>query len=186
MERKGLRRWMYPLCSHKSNQSGREGGRAQPLKEWHRLCCPVMSSSLQPHGLQHARPLCPSPSHKVYPSSCPLHRWCHSIISSSDTLFSCPQSFPSSGTFPMSRLLASDDQNTGASVLVSVLPTGIQGWFPLRLSGLVSLLSQGLSWVSWVSSTTVQRHQFFGVLPSLLCSSSHNCTWPQGRPSPWL
>ena len=88
MERKGLRRWMYPLCSHKSNQSGREGGRAQPLKEWHRLCCPVMSSSLQPHGLQHARPLCPSPSHKVYPSSCPLHRWCHPAISSSDALFS--------------------------------------------------------------------------------------------------
>ena len=119
MERKGLRRWMYPLCSHKSNQSGREGGRAQPLKEWHRLCCPVMSSSLQPHGLQHARPLCPSPSHKVYPSSCPLHRWCHSIISSSDTLFSCPQSFPSSGTFPMSRLFASDDQNTGFSFSIS-------------------------------------------------------------------
>ena len=81
---------------------------------------------------------------------------------------------------PMSWLLVSDGQNTGASVL----PTSIQGWFPLRLSGLVSLLSKGLSWV--FSNTTVQRHQFFGLLPSLR-SSSHNSMWPQGlRPSPWL
>ena len=100
-------------------------------------------------------------------------------ISSSDTLISfCLQSFPSSGTFPMSCLFASDDQNTGASSAALVLPVTIQGWSPLRLTDLISLLSKGLSGV--FSSTTVQRHQFFGVLPSLW-SSSHNCTWPLGK-----
>ena len=81
---------------------------------------------------QHARPPCPSPSPGVCPSSCPLHQWCCPAISSSVALFSfCPQSFPASGTFPMSQLFALSDQNTGASA--SVLPTSIQGWFPFRL-----------------------------------------------------
>ena len=70
---------------------------------------PVVSKSLWPHGLQHTRPLCPSPSPKVCPSSCPLHWWCHPVISSSDALFFCPQSFPASGNFPMSQLFTSDD-----------------------------------------------------------------------------
>ena len=135
---------------------------------------------LWPHGLPHARPPCPSPSPEVCPSSCPLHWWCHSVISSSDALFSfCPQSFPKSGTFPMSHLFTSDDQNTGASASASVLPVNIQCWSPLRLTGLISLLSRALLGV--FSSTTFQRHQFFRVLPSLQ-SSSHNCTWPLGRP----
>ena len=122
----------------------------------------VVSDSLQPHGLQHTRPPCPSPSSEICPSSHPLHWWCHADISFSDTLFSfCPQCFPASGTFPMSRLFAPDDQSTIASA--SVLPTSIQGWFLLRLTGLISLLSKGLSGV--FSSTTVQRHQFFGILP---------------------
>ena len=96
------------------------------------------------------------------------------------TLFSfCPQSFPASGTFPVNLLLASDDQNSGASVLVSVLSTSIQGWFSLRVTGLI-LLSKGLSGVFF--STTVRRHQFFCSLPSLW-SSSHDRTWPLGRPS---
>ena len=100
-------------------------------------------------------------------------------ISSSDTFVSfCLQSFSSSGTFLMSRRFASDDQNTGASASALVLPETIQGWSPLRLTGLISLLSKGLSGI--FSSTTVQRHQFFGVLPSLR-SSSHNCTWPLGK-----
>ena len=91
----------------------------------------VMFDSLQHHGLQHAGPLCPSPSPTVCPSSCPLHWRCHPAISSSDTLFSfCPQSFPASGTFPISQLFASDDQNTGVSASASVLPMDIQGWFP--------------------------------------------------------
>ena len=105
-----------------------------------------MSDSLRPHGLQHAMPHCPSRSPGVCPSSCPLHQWCQLAISSSDALFFfCPQSFPAPGTFPISWLFTSDDQNTGASVSASVLPTIIQGWFPLRLTGLISLLSKGLS-----------------------------------------
>ena len=104
----------------------------------------VLSNSLQPHGLQHARPPCPCPSPKVCPNSCPLHRWCHPTISFSDALFSfCLQSFPASGTFPMSWLFTSDDQNTGASASASVLPMSIQGWFPLRLTDLISWLSKG-------------------------------------------
>ena len=146
---------------------------------------PVVSNSLQSHGLQHARPSCPSPSLEVCPNSCPLHWWCRLAISSSDALFSfCPQSFPVSGTFPMSQPFESDDQNTGASASTSVLPTSIQGWFPLELTGLISLLSKGLSWV--FSSTTIRRHQFFGVLPSLWFRS-HNSMWPLGKPNlTWL
>ena len=131
--------------------------------------------------LQHARPLCPSPSPEVCPSKCPLHWWCHPAISSSDALFFCSQSFPASGTFPTSRWFASDDQNPGASA--SVLPMSIQVWLSLRLTGLISLLSKGLLGI--FSSTTVQRHQFFGILPSSL-SSSHNRAWPLGSPQPWL
>ena len=140
---------------------------------------PVESSSLWPHGLQHARPLCSSPSPEVCPSSCPLHWWCHPTISSSDVHFSfCPQSFPASQTFPMSQLFTSNYQNTRVSTSASVLPTSIQGQFPLRLTGL-TLLSKDLSEV--FSSTIVRRHQFFSTLPSLR-SSSHNSTWPLGRP----
>ena len=143
--------------------------------------CSVAQSclTLQHHRLQHAKPPCPSPSPKVCPSSCLLQRWCHPATSSSDVLFSfCPQSFPASRT-SVSQLFTSDDQNTGASASASILPTSIHGWFPLRLTGLISLLSKGLSGV--VSSTTVQRHQFFGVLLNLR-SRSHNCMWPLERP----
>ena len=103
---------------------------------------PVVSDSLQPHGLQHARLPCPSPSPEICPSLSPLHQWGHPAISSSDTLFPfCLQSFPQSGTFPANLMLfSSDDQNTGASASASVLPMSIQGWFPLRLIGLISLL----------------------------------------------
>ena len=116
---------------------------------------PLTSNSLRPHGLQHTRPLCPSPSPKVCPSSCPLHWWCHPAVSSSDILFFCPQSFPVSRTLPMSQLFPSDHQNTGVSASASVLPKSIQDWFPLRLTTLISLLSKELSEV--FSSTTVQR-----------------------------
>ena len=116
---------------------------------------PVMSNSLRSHGLYHSRPPCPSPFPKVCPSSCPLHQWCHPAISSSDVPFSfCPQSFPASGTFPMSQLFTSGDQNTGASASASVLPVNIQGWFTLWLTGLTILLSKGLSGV--FSNTMVQ------------------------------
>ena len=118
--------------------------------------CPVVSDSLWPHGLQHTRAPCPSLSPKVCPGSCPLHRWCCPAISSSYTLFSfCPQSFPISGTFPMSQIFESDNQNTGISTSASALPMSVQTWFPLRLTSLI-LLSKGLSGV--FSSTMVGRN----------------------------
>ena len=117
----------------------------------------VMSNSLQPHGLQHARPPCPSPTPGVCSNSCPLSRWCHPTISSSVVPFSfCPQSFPASGSFQMSRLFTSDGQSIGVSASASVLSVNIQDWFPLGLTGWISLKSKGLSRV--FSSTTVQKH----------------------------
>ena len=107
-----------------------------------------------------------SPYPRIFPRSCPLHWWYHPAISSSITLFwLCLQSFPASGSFPVSRLFAWGGQSIVASISASFLLMSIQGWFPLRLTGLISLLSKGLSRVS--SSTTVQKHQFFGPLPSL-------------------
>ena len=111
-----------------------------------KCCCSVAKScpTLWPHGLQHARLLCPSLFPGVCSGSCPLSRWCHSTTSSSVTLFSsCPQSFPASGSFPVSWLFVSGGQSTGASA--SVLPMNIQGWFPLRLTGLISLTFKGFS-----------------------------------------
>ena len=96
---------------------------------------------------------------EVCPSSCPLSRWCHPTISSSVILFSyCPQSHPTSGSFPMSQSFASGGQSIGTLASVSVLPMNTQGLFPLRLTGLISLLSKGLSRV--FSSITVGKHQF--------------------------
>ena len=99
----------------------------------------IMSSSLQPYGLQHARLPCPSLSPRAYSNSCPLSQWCYLTISSSAALFFCLQSFPASGSFPVSRLLTSDGQSTRASASTSVLPMNIQSWFPLGLTGLNSL-----------------------------------------------
>ena len=125
---------------------------------------------LWPHGLQHARPPCPSPTPGVYSDSCPLSRWCHPTISSSVIPFSCClQSFSALGSFPMSRLFTSNDQTLGASALVLVLPMNIQSWFHLGLIGLISLLSKGLSRI--FSSTTFQKHQFFGSQTSLWLNS---------------
>ena len=125
----------------------------------------VVSNSLCLHGLQHAGHPYTSPSPEVCPSSCPLNRWYHLTISSSAVPFSfCLQFLPVSGSFPISWLFTSGVQSIGASASASVLPMNIQGWFPLRFTGLI-LLSKGLSRV--FSSTTVQKHQFFGALPSL-------------------
>ena len=135
-----------------------------------------MSNSLQPHRLQHARPSCPSPPPEVCPSSYQLHLWSHLAISSSDALFSfCPQSFPTSGTLPMSRLFASDDQNTGASASASVLPTSIWGWFLLRLTGLLSLLSKGLSGI--FSSTSLKASILWRSAFFLVQLSQPYMTW---------
>ena len=126
------------------------------------FCCSVTQSCLtlrDPMDCQHARSLCHSPSPDVCPNSCPLHQWCHPTISSSVTLFSfCLEAFPALGSFPVSWLLTSGGQSIGVSF---VLPINIQGWFPLGLPGLISLVSKGLSRV--FSSTTVWKHQFFGA-----------------------
>ena len=123
--------------------------------------CPT----LRPHGLQHARLPCPSPTPEACPNSCPLSWWCHPTTSSSVISFSRLQSFPAQGSFPMSQFLASGGQSIGASALASVLPMNNQDWSPLGLTGLISLQSKGLSRV--FSNTTVQEHQFFGTQLSL-------------------
>ena len=105
----------------------------------------------------------PPPSPGVYSNSCPLSWWCHPTISSSVTPFSCPLSFPASGSFPMSWLFTSDGQSLRASASASVFPMNIQGWFPLGLIGLIFLLSKGLSRV--FSSIAVQKHQLVSVQP---------------------
>ena len=124
----------------------------------------VVSDSLQPHGLQHARPPCPSPAPGVYSNSCPLSRWCHPTISSSVVPFStCLQSFPASGSFQMNQLFALGGQSIGVSA--SALPMNIQDWFSLGWTSWISLQSKRLSRV--FSKTTVQKHQFFGAQLSL-------------------
>ena len=106
----------------------------------------VVSNSLWLHGLKHTSLLCPSPTPRSCSNSCPSSQWCHPTISSSVVpFFSCLQSFPASGFFPMSQFFASGGQSTGASASASVLPMIIQDWFPLGLTDLTSLLSQGLS-----------------------------------------
>ena len=117
----------------------------------------VVSDSLRPHELQHARPPCPSPTPRVHPNPCPLSRWCHRTISSSVIPFSsCPQSFPASGSFQMSQLFTLGGQSIGVSASTSVLPMNSQDWFPLGWAGWIFLKSKGLSRVC--SNTTVQKH----------------------------
>ena len=119
----------------------------------------VMSDSLQPHGLQHARLPCPSPTPRVYSDSCPLSRWCHPTNSPSAVPFSsCLQSFPASGSFPVSQFFVSGGQSIGVSASASVLTMNTQDWCPLGWTGWISLQSKGLSRV--FSNTTIQKHQF--------------------------
>ena len=125
---------------------------------------PVVSNPWRPQGLQQARLPCPSLSPRVCAGSYPLSRWCHSTISSYVAPFSsCPQSFPASGSFPMSGLFASDDQSIGASASISILPVSIQDWFPLGSTGLVSLLSKGLKgcYHSWFKRDGSLRKTFW-------------------------
>ena len=149
-----------------------------------------MSHSLWPHGLQHARLPCPSSSPGVSSNSCPLSQWCHPTISFSVALFSCPQSFPASQglfqwvrSFPVSWLFPSGGQSFGASASATVLPMNIRGWYPLGLTGLISLLSKGLSRV--FSRTIVQKHLFFSTQPHLW-SNSHIHIWLLDKPQLWL
>ena len=139
----------------------------------------VVSDSLWPHGLQHTRLPCPSPSPGARSNSCSLSWWCHPTILSSVVPFSCLQSFPASRCFLMSWLLATGGQSIRASASASVLPMNIQDWFPLGLTRLISLEFKGLSRV--FSNTTVWKHQFFGAQPSLWCNS-HLHTWLLEKP----
>ena len=131
-----------------------------------------MSHSLQ--WLQHARLSCPSLSPGVCSKSCPFSWWCHPTILSTVTSFSSlHQSFPASGSFPMNQLFASGGQTTGAPALASVLPLNIQDWFPLGLTGLITLQSKEFSKVFF--SITVQKHQIFNTqLYSPTLTSIHN------------
>ena len=140
----------------------------------------VMPDSLQPHGLQHAKPPCPSPTPRFYSKSCPLSWWCHPTISTYVVPFSSHlKSFPASESFPMSQLFASGGQSIGVSSSASVLSMNIQDWTLLGWNGWISLQSKGLSRV--FSNTTVQKHQFFSTQLSLY-SSSHIHTWPLEKP----
>ena len=131
----------------------------------------VMSDSLWPHGLQHARPPFPSPTPRAYSNSCPLSWWCHPTTSSFVVpFFSHLQSFLTSGSFQMSQFFSSGGQSIGVSVSTSVLPMNIQDWFPLGWTDWISLQSKGLSRV--FSNSTVQKHQFFSAQLSLW-SNSH-------------
>ena len=129
---------------------------------WVQFSCSVMSNSLWPHALQHARPPCPSPIPRVYSNSCP---WCHPTISSSVFPFSsCPQSFQAPGSFPRSWLFPTGGQSIGASASVSLLPIQLIS-FRLDWLDLLAVSLQGLSRVFY--NTTVQKHQFFNAQPSL-------------------
>ena len=138
----------------------------------------VVSPSLQPHGLQQARPPCPSPTPGAYSNSCPLNQWCHPTISSSVIPFSsCPQSFPASGSFQMSQLFTSAVQSIGVSTSASVLPMNIQDWFPLGLTGWISLQSKGLSRVVAAAAKSLQ-------LCPTLCDPTDGS--PPGSPVPGI
>ena len=130
------RQILYRLCH--------QGGPLHHIISLH-ICCSLAQScpTLQLHGLLHTRPPCPSPAPRVCSNSCSSSRWCHPTISSTVVPFSCPQSFWSPGSFPKSQLFASGDQSIRASA--SVLPMHTEGWFPLGLIGLISLLSEGFS-----------------------------------------
>jgi len=137
--------------------------------------CVVMSNSLWYNGLQHASLPCPSPTPRDDSNSCPSCQWRHPTISSSVVPFSsCPQSLPASESFPMSQLFAWGGQRIGVSALASFLPMNIQDWFPLGLTGWISLQSKGLPRV--FSNTKVQKCLFFGIQLSLW-SNSHIQTW---------
>ena len=144
------------------------------------FCRSLTFNSLKPHGLQHARLPCPLSSPEVWLNSCPLSRWYHPIISSSVAPFSSfHQSFPASGSFPVSQLFVSGGQSIGASASTSVLPVNTQDWSTLGWTGWISLQSKGLSRV--FSNTTVQKHQFFGAQLSSQSNSDIH-TWPLEKP----
>ena len=144
-----------------------------------------MSSSLLSHGLQHTRLPCPSPTPRACWNSCPSSWWCHPTISSSVVPFSfCLQSFPASGSFPVSQFFTPGGQSIRVSASASILPMNIQDWFPLGWTGWISLQFKGLSRV--FSNTTVQKYQFFSAQVSLWFNSqlSIHDYWKNHSPVP--
>ena len=134
--------------------------------------CSVVSDSLWPHGLQHARPPCPLPIPRPYSNSCPLSQWCHSTISSSVVPFSsCLVSFPVSGSFQRTQFFSLGGQSIGVSASASVLPMNIQDWSPLGWTGWISLQSKGLSRV--FSNTTVSKVSFLWRLAFFIVQFAH-------------
>ena len=130
----------------------------------------VVSDSLRPHGLQHARLPCPSPTLRACSNLCPLSRWCHPTISSS-VLLLLPSIFPSIRVFPMSQFFAAGDQRIGVSASASVLPMNIQGWFSWGLTDLISLLSKGDLRVFF--STAIWKHQILQCLAFFIVQLSY-------------
>ena len=155
-------------------------GVAQSQTQFSSVSHSVMSDSLRPYESQHTRPSCPSPTPGVHSNSRPSRWWCHPATSSSVAPFSsCPQSLPSSESYPMSQLFAWGGQSTGVLALASFLPKNTQDPSSLEWIGWISLQSKGLSRV--FSSTTVQKHEFFGAQLSSQ-STSHIHTWPLEKP----
>ena len=144
----------------------------------------AISNSLRTYGLQHARLRCPSPIPRACSNSRPSSWWCHPTISSSVIPFSsCLQSFPASGSYPMSQFFATGSQSIGVSASVSVLPMNIQDWFPLEGTGWISLLSKGLS---RVFSNTTQFKSIKSSALRFLSSPTHTHTWLLEKPKLWL
>ena len=134
----------------------------KPMHSSVQFSCLVVSNSLWPHEWQHTRPPCQSSTPGVYSNSCPSSRWCHPAISSSVIPFpSCLQSFPASGSFPMSQLFTWGGQSIGISASASVPAMNTLDWSPLGWTGWISLQPKGLSRILY--NTTVQKHQFFGT-----------------------
>ena len=148
----------------------------------YQFSCSVMSNSLQSHGLQHTRPPCPSPTPRAYSNSCSSSWWCHPTISSSVVPISSRlQFFSASGSFPVSQFFTWGGQSIGVSASAPELPMNIQDWFPLGLTGWISLQSKGLSRV--FSNTPVQKHQFFSAQFSLYFNSHIHTSFLE---APWL
>ena len=152
---------VHPVALFEREKKNRDRDRMEREIYWDQFSHSVVSDSLWPHGLQHARPPRTSPIPGVYSDSYPFSQRCHPIISSSVVPFSHLQSFPASGSFQMSQFFASGAQSIKVSASAFVLPMNIQDWFPLGLTGWISLQSKGLSRV--FSNTTLQKHQFFGA-----------------------
>ena len=173
------RTWKQPKCPS-TKERIKKLGYIYAMEHSVQFSRSVVSDSLWPHELQHARPPYPSPTPGVYSNSCPSSQWCHPTISSSVVPFSSqPQSFPESGSFQISQLFAWGGPIIGVSASTSVLPMNTQDWSPLGWTGWVSLQSKGLSRV--FSNTTVPKHQFFSAQLSSQ-SDSHIHTWLLEKP----